>query len=614
MKQWLFNFKTYLFPLFSLLLCWVLFSFPLNSIEFFTYDLRVRFSSPTPLSHHIVLVNIDLNDINNLKKDPSLSLHKNVLKKIQKGSPQSIIYILDILEDVSASDKELKSFAKEAEKIENLYLNMNRKRLKDRIPTQKEMSLLRFSKPLENIKTHMAWLTADQKSFAKDGVTRRIIVSNDNIPFSHYNIARPFNKVPSFSDYRGIFPFHSSQQLFIDFRPKGTYPSYSFLSILKDSFNTQVFKNKIVLIGRDTNAVAEDYRATPYSKSTNAMATTEVHANMLDTLILNSAPKRSPKDLNFALTFLIILLTSIFIFQLRPTSSIFSLLGLLASLWIISYIAYEFFRYWLIITQPSLAVFLCYYFFIPYRLIVESRKSWKYSRENKLLTEVEELKTNFLRMMSHDLKTPLARIQGMVGVIRRNSRNLPELKASALNNIEASAEELSHFISSILDLSRVEGNVIKLNLKTKDIHLIIEKAINSCNFLLQEKKITISKDFSPIFSFKIDQELIYQVLVNLIENGIKYSPEGSKIVIQTQGDELKKKVRVFVKDSGIGIDKEEQARVFDKFYRSSQVTHEKGSGLGLYLAHYFTRLHGGQLHVKSQLNKGSIFILELPIQ
>src|SRR6185437_12826309 len=106
---------------------------------------------------------------------------------------------------------------------------------------------------------------------------------------------------------------------------------------------------------------------------------------------------------------------------LRPGRGLFILALTLGAYTGITWAAFAFFGYWVDYSHPLFAIFICYYFFIPYRLIIENRRSWEYYQRNSLLTQVEELKSNFLRMMSHDLKTPLARIQGMTEVALRDN-------------------------------------------------------------------------------------------------------------------------------------------------------------------------------------------------
>ena len=216
-------------------------------------------------------------------------------------------------------------------------------------------------------------------------------------------------------------------------------------------------------------------------------------------------------------------------------------------------------------------------------------------------------------MMSHDLKTPLARIQGMTELAMRDNNQLSEQQLDALRTINTSSQELTEFVGSILDLGRVESKEIKLQLKSKDINALIRDVISKLEYLAKQKNITIMTEFEPIFSLKVDEDLVRQVFTNLIENAIKYSPENTSILVSTE--ELEGRLIVQVADQGMGIPQNEQAQLFSKFYRSKTVRDSsiKGSGLGLYLSRYFVNLHKGSISVESEPQKGSTFTVELPM-
>src|SRR5690606_14623051 len=132
---------------------------------------------------------------------------------------------------------------------------------------------------------------------------------------------------------------------------------------------------------------------------------------------------------------------------------------------------------------------------------------------------------------------------------------------------------------------------IKLQLKSKDINTLLSEVIRKCEFLAKSKNITIIPEFEPMFSMKIDEDLMRQVFTNLVENAIKYSPENSRVMVSTE--EVDGKVIVQVADQGIGIPAEELPTLFTKFFRSRTAIEKgiKGSGLGLYLSQYFVNLH-----------------------
>jgi signal transduction histidine kinase len=245
---------------------------------------------------------------------------------------------------------------------------------------------------------------------------------------------------------------------------------------------------------------------------------------------------------------------------------------------------------WMIpVAHPLVAVFICYYFVIPYRLIIENRRSWEYYQKNRLLTQVEELKSNFMRMMSHDLKTPLARIQGMADVIRGDGGLLNETQQVALDTISQSSEELTDFIASILSLSRIESKEMKLQLRSRDINQLLRDVVRKVDYLAKKKNIQI-----------------------VMENSIKYSPEGTKVLVTTE--ELNGEAIVQVADQGRGIPAEDLQHIFERFYRArNSRINTAGNGLGLYLARYFVELHNGHVEVESLLDKGSTFTVQLPM-
>ncbi|MBX9767217.1 MAG: CHASE2 domain-containing protein, partial [Bdellovibrionales bacterium] len=387
----------------------------------------------------------------------------------------------------------------------------------------------------------------------------------------------------------------------------------SFAQVLKGNIDPKIFQGKIVLIGRDTESDSGDYIRTPFSKDILAMSRLEAHANILDTLILNSGIRKAPDWFNILVTALISIFTSFVVFGMRPGKGLVVLALMVVSFCSVAYIGFAGFRFWIGMAHPLLAIFISYYFFIPYRLIQEYRKRWEYQQKHALITQVEELKTNFLSMMSHDLKTPLARIQGMTEMAMAQPQNLSETQVEALQTINQSSDELSNFISSVLNLTRIESKELKLHLQSKDINQLLEDVVKKYQFLAKSKNIEIVMEMEPIFSTKVDVDLMKQVLGNLVENGIKYSPEGSKILVSTE--EKDNQIVIQVADQGVGIPKDELSNVFMKFYRSKNAKSSpvKGSGLGLYLAKYFVELHQGKISVESVPHEGSTFTVELPM-
>lgn len=578
----------------------------LDFIESYTYDLRVRLRPTPKTSGHVQTIVIDTKTQEDLKRMPEALDFVKFFDELAKAGPKAVMYVSDFA-DIIGSYEDLEALAASTQKV-NFVVAQDA-----RLPEKGLEEDFQLLPPLQDIKVESAPKTADSQSFAKDGVTRRLVLSLEEQQLLHPRLAAMVTGQQPPYRFRGQFKFKRTEQAYIDWRPTGTYKPLSFIDVVNGDFDPNVLRGKIIVIGRDTRSDVADYILTPYSRDNTAMSRVEMHANILDTLILNRAPRTSPWWLNILSTSLIAVLTVFVVLALRPLQGL-----IILGLTVFSYFSFcTFFfmisGFWLDMAHPLLAIFICYYFFIPYRLIVENRRSWEYFQRNRLLTQVEELKSNFLRLMSHDLKTPIARIQGMTEIALRNPANLTPQQVEALKTISMSGDELEHFVGSVLNLSRTESKDIQLHLKSKDVNALLNEVIKTSEYAAKQKGIRIVTDFEPMFSVKIDEDLLRQVFTNLIENAIKYSPENSSIMVSTE--EMDGKVQVQVADQGIGIPQDEIGQLFTKFYRAKAARDSeiKGSGLGLYLSRYFVDMHKGNITVESAPNQGSTFTVELPM-
>lgn len=594
--------------LFASMMTFALSQLNLDYIESLFYDLRFRTTPNAGTSGNIQLVLFDTKSSGELKSRLRVEHLLKALEQIKPHAPKYILLDLP-LEELEGSDKAKKELVNLAVSTPGLYV------LTSNLAVKGESSLPLLNAPYEKIPLASGPKTSDSKIFAQDNVTRRMLIEYQGIPLVHYKVARDFN--PAISDLgniRGQFEFAGSSQVFIDFHRSGTYPKTSFVDLISADPTANLFTGKIVIIGNDTGLDSRDYILTPYSRDVSAMTTAEMHANMLDTLILNTAIKKNSKWLNLFAVFLIALLTLHVVLTVKPVRGLIILGITLAGYSILSYLAFWLFSYWISMGSPLLTVILCYYIFIPYRLIVENRRSWEYYQKNKLLSQVEELKTNFISMMSHDLKTPIARIQGMTDVILSDNIALSTQQREAVDTIKHSSDDLLKFINAILSYGRIESQGVQLNLQSKDINNLLQEVIRKHEFLAKVKRIQIVSELEPMFPVPVDPELMKQVFSNLVENAIKYSPEDTKIMVSSE--ETDTKVIVQVADQGPGIPQDELQNIFMKFFRSKNVKSSpiKGSGLGLYLAKYFTELHRGSIFVESSHGNGSTFTVELPIE
>tara|TARA_Y100000296_G_scaffold86546_1_gene126668 strand:+ start:19 stop:672 length:654 start_codon:yes stop_codon:yes gene_type:complete len=214
--------------------------------------------------------------------------------------------------------------------------------------------------------------------------------------------------------------------------------------------------------------------------------------------------------------------------------------------------------------------------------------------------------------MSHDLKTPVAKVAGVAdNLIMRYGRSSEPGVVEGLRTIIDSTKELNNFITSILDLTKVESRKLTLNRVSKDVNKLIEDIVGELDYEAKQKTITIETELGPLYPIEMDVTLIKRVLSNLIENAIKYSGENTTVEIKSSDDE--QWVYIDISDNGVGIPPDDLENIFEKFYRvKNDASHKiKGSGLGLYLVKYFVELHGGSIEASSVVGEGTTFHIKL---
>lgn len=589
---------------FATLITVLLAPFKLDVLEYTSYDWRMQFSPRPAISNNIVLLSIDHDTLVKLKREPEALDWSVVLQKLSGAHPKSVVSFVNPSQ-IQGSYEDLTMLADVAGRLPFVYGEND-------LPKTGLQHLDPLAPPFDRIPVEPAPKTADRQVLAKDGVTRRLILTYENQFTLHPRLAAAYNGISQPEAYSGVFEFLDSKQMLIRFRDRGAYPVIKFIDALEGNISPEQVQDKIVLIGRDTLEIANDYVTTPIDKGLLALSQLEMHANILDTLIQNQAPRFSPDWVKIVFTFLISLLTIYVVLSVRPGKGLLVLTTAVTVFLLASVLVFALFRWVVPVAHPLVAVFICYYFVIPYRLIIENRRSWEYYQKNRLLTQVEELKSNFMRMMSHDLRTPLARIQGMAEVIRKEPTELTETQTLALATIAESSEELTDFVGSILSLSRIESKELKLQLRSRDINELLREVIRRSEYLANRKGIEIVTELEPLFSIKVDEDLLKTVLSNLVENAIKYSPENTRIMVTTE--ESANELMIQVADQGRGIPPEELEHVFERFYRARNTRiSTPGNGLGLYLAKYFVELHNGAIEVESLVDKGSTFTVRLPM-
>ncbi|WP_207535586.1 ATP-binding protein [Desertivirga arenae] len=224
----------------------------------------------------------------------------------------------------------------------------------------------------------------------------------------------------------------------------------------------------------------------------------------------------------------------------------------------------------------------------------------------------EQRKNDFIGMVSHELKTPLTTLKANIQLLSRKARTKSDpFYIWALDKSEKQVDKMKNMIYGFLNLSRLESGKLFLDLKEVDLNRLILDEINSL-LSIQERERIRFRNWDDI-KVKADPDKISHVLSNLISNAIKYSPKGGSIEVEsrTEGDEA----IVSVKDEGIGIEKKDLDKLFDRYYRVKMNSTEyiSGFGIGLYLSSEIVSRHNGRIWVESEVDKGSTFFFSLPL-
>lgn len=226
----------------------------------------------------------------------------------------------------------------------------------------------------------------------------------------------------------------------------------------------------------------------------------------------------------------------------------------------------------------------------------------------------EEARDQFLVTATHELRTPLANLKAYAETLALHEGIDVEQQKVFCNVINSEATRLARFVDDLLDVSQMEAGAVRLARHEVDLARLMEETISHVRPQADQKPLTFETRLPPkLPAMFVDKDKLSAALVNLIGNGIKYTPKGGSVFFRVEADE--KNVYFHVEDTGIGISAEDLPNMFQKFYRSSDVRVQEitGSGLGLAFTHEVARLHGGSLTVESVLNRGSHFTLSIPI-
>ena len=232
---------------------------------------------------------------------------------------------------------------------------------------------------------------------------------------------------------------------------------------------------------------------------------------------------------------------------------------------------------------------------------------------NLQLTRLNQAKSDFFSDISHELRTPLTGIKGATDILAR--------KASCeepgyIEIIRRNADHLIKIVVDCMDYSRIEAGQLEMRIEENSIRSTVEEAILSHRAQARERSVDVSLQGNDDPPMRFDRQRIYQVLINLLSNAIRFAPDGGNVVVSIHADAAES--TVCVTDNGIGIDPKYHEAIFDKFYqvpdKSGKIQHKGTSGIGLAICKGIVRAHGGHIRVQSEPGKGSTFSFTLPVR
>jgi signal transduction histidine kinase len=214
-----------------------------------------------------------------------------------------------------------------------------------------------------------------------------------------------------------------------------------------------------------------------------------------------------------------------------------------------------------------------------------------------------------LDMVAHDLRTPLARIRGVAEMALR-SDNGSEATRHALADCVEESDQLLTMLNTLMDISEAETGALKLHLDRVNVSALVEDTVDLYRHVADEKRIEVSTRATPELWLTADRSRLRQVLANLLDNAIKYTPPGGRVEVAARQEE--QAILVTVEDTGMGLTPDEIPRIWDRLYRGDKSRSERGLGLGLSVVRAIVRAHGGQAQVSSVVGVGSTFAISLP--
>lgn len=578
------------------LLCWLFSIVLLKFDEMDLYDSRFKIRGPQPVTREVVLVTIKPSDfvkISDVKTNSLINMNESqdvsdsffwdqkiwfqMLSQILAQKPKGIGVTLFFGENIGVTrlnSQEIIVF-----KDSKITWATNTSLLEN-------MSLPFATLPDRSNIAHVEVLRDE------DGIVRRLQDSRGFLQdISHAVIDHGRSSKDSLSviNYRGLARFKK-----IDLQ-----------RVLKGDYPKDFFRGKLVFIGTDRTINSQIL--TPIG----TMSKHEFWAQVSDNILEKRFVKKGSTWIN-SLLLLLLTIGAVLIITHFPQAVSLFLFFWIGTIWAaFSIWVFDTFYVWIPLVSPLVLLILIWVLYIGYHALRIEKAHAELQQEQRYLSDLEQLKNNFISLISHDLKTPIAKIQAVIDRLDAE-KNIPDQMHEDFDNLKIYSEELNRYIQSILKVLRVESRDFQILKEVADLNEIIENVVERLKPVAKTKNVHIDLTLEPMFLIEFDVTLMTEVFLNLVENAIKYTPANGQVSIRTK--ETDTEILIEIQDTGEGIANEDQMHIWKKFVRGrNQDQKTKGTGLGLYLVKYFIELHGGNIALKSDVGVGTTFYVRLPI-
>lgn len=567
-------------------------------------DYRFQMRPPQSTTNKIVVVEIqeaewvklaglEKNYLRSVKESNSLSdrsfwnlkIWKTALQKILRGQPAAVGVTFFFAEDLDPTNRSLRN--------DPIFRN------------QKVVWATQLDREGHILPTYFASSFSRNAGLSEmhldsDGVARSVVSQAEPVPNFAYQLLRN-SGIEAEMD-----PLEPGKPHLINYRGEhGTFPILSLTDVIQQRYPKDFLKDKIILIS------AAALPGFAVNSPLGRLSIGEYYANIVDNFLADRWVQRVPFVL-FALFLAIFVWLSAWVTSSYPQFLALVVLVVWQALLIAAAFTLFDIAYLYLPLLPLTAALLgTYMIFLSFQLSIRDYQNLQLEKEKDFLVNVEELKNNFFSLISHDLKTPIAKIQGICD--RMLSKNPDSETVQDIDALKDEARELNRYIKTLLHLTRVESKDFRVNREPLDLNEVIEQVIEIVRPLAAQKSINLVRKLEPMFLIEADSLLMTEVVLNLIENAIKYSPPEAEVVVSSR--EVDGRVIVLVEDKGPGISLIDQQYIFNKFYRGEEgLNHSKGSGLGLYLVKYFIERHEGFVLLDSTPGQGTKVGFSVPVQ